>query len=157
MKKGITAHSREKGESEEIKQLKNQLARALADYDNLRKRVESTKQDLVYSASLRIISQLLPVLDQLEQANAHLKDQGLAISLQNFREVLKLEGYEEIKIKVGDKFDENIHEVIEVIDGEQNNTVADVLQSGWKNINGLVIRPAKVKVFKKNKNIWQKQ
>ena len=98
MKKGITAHSREKGESEEIKQLKNQLARALADYDNLRKRVESTKQDLVYSASLRIISQLLPVLDQLEQANAHLKDQGLAISLQNFREVLKLEGYEEIKI-----------------------------------------------------------
>lgn len=149
-KKGTPAPKQEKEqESEKVKVLQAQLARALADYDNLGKRVERERLELVQYAGTRIVKNLLPILDMLEQAQKHVADPGLTITLQQFREVLKLEGYEEIKTKVGDEFDENLHEVIEVVPGESENTVSEVIQSGWTRSDGFVIRPVKVKVFKK--------
>lgn len=136
-------------QSDETVTLKAQLVRALADYDNLSKRVERDRGELVQSASSRIVSQLLPILDMLEQAQKHLQDAGLAITLQQFKEVLNLEGYEEIKTQLGDGFDPEIHEAIEVVDGEGEG-IAEVLQPGWRRNDGFVIRPVKVKVYKQS-------
>lgn len=130
--------------------LREQLARALADYDNLRKRVEREKEKLGFRANLRLILKLLPVLDSLRQAQVYLKDQGLAITLGEIEDIFKDEGIEEIKIARGDKFNPELEEVTEVVetDGEVNKIV-EVVLSGWRFTKGPVIRHAKVKVNKR--------
>lgn len=135
---------------EEKELLKGQLARTLADYDNLVKRVEREREDLQKVVSLSIILKLLAVLDGLENAQKHLADQGLAISIGEFINVLKDEGLTVINPNMGDEFDENEMEAIEVVDGNgDNNTIAEVVLPGWKYSDGSVVRHAKVKVIKK--------
>jgi molecular chaperone GrpE len=126
--------------------LKIQLARALADYDNLRKRTELEKEGWLKFASARVIGRLLPVLDNLENMQKHLEDQGLAISIIEFKKVLKEEGFGEILPKEGDSFDENKMEVIEAIAGGEKGKVAELILSGWFN-EEQVVRHAKVKVY----------
>ncbi len=135
---------------DEVLILKNQLARTLADYDNLRKRTDEEKIAWIKFSSQKVIQNLLPVLDNFENAQIHLKDQGLAIAISQFKDLLKQEGLVEISPSKGDEFDENFHEVIDVIEGEekQNGKIADLLTRGWKFIDGLVVRHARVKVYK---------
>lgn len=141
--------SKPKKEGEEVLILKNQLARALADYQNLVKRVESEKVQFEKFSNLRLIVKLLPVLDILRQAQLHIKDHGVAITIKEFEEALKTEGIEELKVQVGDKFDPEQHEVVEVVPGKENNIISAVVLSGWRFIDGPVIRHAKVKVSQK--------
>lgn len=132
------------------KSLKNQLARALADYDNLRKRIEREKEDLEKLASLKLVLRLLPLLDNLRAAQSHLKDAGLAITIGELENILKDEGIEEIKPNKGDNFDHNLHEVTEVVENcKEENKIEEVVLSGWKFKDGIVIRHAKVKVCQK--------
>jgi molecular chaperone GrpE len=131
----------------ELENMKSMLARALADYDNLNKRVERERQDLGKLASISIIVRLLPVLDGLESAQMHLQDAGLAISLGEFKKIFSEEGLTEIRPKVGEEFDENLMEVIETIPGEDKGKVAEVILAGWKFTDGQLVRPAKVKVY----------
>lgn len=127
-------------------ELKSQLARALADYDNLRKRVEREKQDFETIANLKLVIKLLPVLDTLRRAQAHLKDGGLDITIKEFEDSLLLEGIEEIKVTKGDEFNPLLHEAIEVTGQGPKGKVSEVLASGWKFAQGPVIRHAQVKV-----------
>lgn len=134
--------------NEEVEILKAQLARTLADYDNMRKRVEMEKESLGKILTTNIILKLLPVLDNLESANNHLKDAGLAISIVEFKNVLKDEGLTEIKPEIGSNFNEEEMEAIEIVKGEVDNTVSEVVLTGWKYLDNTIIRHAKVKVFK---------
>ena len=130
----------------ELESVKAMLARALADYDNLNKRVERERSEIQKIISLRLIIKLLTVLDGLESAQMHLKDAGLAISIVEFKRILSEEGLTEIKPKVGEQFDENWMEAIEVVPGESDNSIAEVVLIGWKFSDGTVVRHAKVKV-----------
>jgi molecular chaperone GrpE len=132
----------------ELENVKGMLARALADYDNLSKRIERERQDLGKIASVGVIIKLLPVLDNLEAAQIHLKDQGLAISIGEFKKVLSEEGLTEIKPQKGDEFNENEMEAIEVVKGVRDNMVSETVLTGWKYIDGTMVRHAKVKVSK---------
>ncbi len=132
-----------------IEMLKNQLARTLADYDNLRKRTDEEKIGWIKFATSKLIQNLLPILDTFEAAQVHLKDSGLAIAISQFKDLLKQEGLEEIRPKLGDNFDENLMEVIDVVTGDQDGKVAELLTSGWKFMDGVVVRHARVKVYKK--------
>ncbi|HUC94424.1 MAG TPA: nucleotide exchange factor GrpE [Candidatus Saccharimonadales bacterium] len=134
---------------EELETVKGMLARALADYDNLSKRVDRERQDLGKIASVGIIVRLIPVLDNLESAQTHLQDQGLAISIIEFKKVLSEEGLTEIGPKIGEPFDPEIMEAIEVVNGASDNSIAEVVLVGWKFEDGTVVRHAKVKVVKK--------
>ena len=109
----------------ELDLLKNQLARALADYDNLSKRVEREKEDLQKLISLRLILRLLSVLDNLESAQEHLQDQGLAMSIGEFKKILSEEGLTEIRPKIGEAFDHETMEAIEVVKGASDNKIAE--------------------------------
>ncbi|OGM03065.1 nucleotide exchange factor GrpE [Candidatus Woesebacteria bacterium GWA1_41_8] len=142
--------AKEKFSEKEFGQIRDQLVRALADYDNLRKRVEKEKEQFKYLASLSVIEKLLPVFDMLEEAQKHLQDSGLAITINEFLTVLKEEGIEKIDARKGTKFDEELHEAVEVVSspGKDGEIVEEVL-TGWKFSEGPVIRPAKVKVIKK--------
>lgn len=150
MKKNQSKAKIEETVNEEAEVLKSQLARTLADYDNLVKRVERERDEVKKVLSLRLILKLLSVLDGLENAQEHLKDQGLAITITEFKRILSEEGLTEIKPEVGDEFDENTMEVVEVVDGESDNKVSTVSLIGYKFSDGTVVRHARVVVTKKN-------
>lgn len=137
--------------NEEAELLKAQLVRALADYDNFRKRVDLEKVGWEKIAGSKVVLKLLPVLDMLIDAQKHLKDSGLEIVIGEFRKSLYDLGVEEIKINIGDDFNPLKEEVVEIVPGEKENTVAEVLQMGWKIKNeDFIIRPARVNVVKNN-------
>lgn len=147
-----------KEEKDLVEELKNQLARALADYDNLRKRTEAEIKDKVRLVKARLTLKLISVFDMLVEAQEHLKDSGLAMVIKEFEGVLTEEGLEKIDAKREMKFDEEIHEAVEVINtpvgkkgkatGQEGEIVEELL-TGWKFVDGPVIRASKVKVFKK--------
>lgn len=136
---------------EKVNELENRLARALADYDNLRKRFEREKDKLFRFASRGVIDRFLVIYDMLISAQEHIKDSGVAIIIEEFKKILMDEGVEEIKVKPGDEFDENLFEAVEAEKGdkEKQGKVSEVLLSGWKFNDGPVIREAKVKVYEK--------
>ncbi len=130
-----------------IEELTNNWKRALADYQNLQKRVALEKESWLKTVSQALIKNLLPVLDTLEQVNSHLKDQGLALALKQFNEVLAKEGLQEIKA-LGCVFNPAIHECLEVVEGEEDNKIDHVFTKGYQ-LNGFLLRPAKVRVVKR--------
>ena len=92
-------------------ELEGQLKRALADYQNLEKRVEEERKLLSKLSASLLIEKLLPVLDNLEKAQIHLKDQGLEIVIKQFEDILTQEGVEEIAAE-GAQFNPHYHEAI---------------------------------------------
>lgn len=129
-----------------LKVAEDNWKRALADYQNLVKRVDTEKREFVRFASNNLVSKLLPTLDILELAAKHSADVGVQMAVKQFQEVLKDEGLQEITPAVGEVFDPALHEGIENVGGGTTGTVAEVLSKGYK-IDDFVIRPAKVKVF----------
>src|SRR3990172_9586192 len=77
-------------------ELEDQLKRALADYQNLERRVDEERRLLSALSSAILIEKFLPVLDNLENAQSHLNDQGLAIVIKQFKDFLAGEGVAEI-------------------------------------------------------------
>jgi len=135
-------------------EMRNQLARALADYDNLRKRTQVEIEDKVRLAKARLTLKFISIFDMLEEAQEHLKDGGLAITIKEFEDILTQEGLEKIRAEEGMKFDEEIHEAVGVV-GEgagKNGEIVEELLTGWKFADGPVIRASKVKVYKKSKS-----
>jgi molecular chaperone GrpE len=129
----------------DLETVKGQLARALADYDNLKKRTEAEKAVWLKFAKEQLLVKLLPAIDSLMLAQSHLKDKGLEISIGEFKNIVKEEGIEEItETKV---FDENLHEAVELVPGGTKGEISEVIQTGYKFLDGTVVRPAKVIVF----------
>ncbi len=152
MVKGKKREEKEKAQDkvhEELESVKGMLARALADYDNLSKRVESEKAAWEKIAASKMVLKLLPVFDMILEAQKHLQDAGLEIVIGEFKKSLYDLGVEEIIIGVGDEFNPLEEEVTEMVAGGTENTVAEVIQTGWKiRDESFIIRPAKVKVYK---------
>lgn len=123
---------------------KNKYIRALADYQNLAKRIERERGELITFASVEIIRKLLPIFDDLQLANEHLKDKGIELIYNKFWKLLKEEGVAKIHIKESDIFDPTLMECIEAQDG--GNKLQEI-RAGYT-IKGKVIRPAQVKVVK---------
>lgn len=133
--------------TEESEKLRGKYLRALADYQNLEKRVITQRQQLFKYASERVIIKLLPVLDIIEKTAEHLKDQGLTLVVKNFLEVLESEGV--VKIDVVNKIFNPVEmECVEVVESDKDNFVIEELRSGYR-LEDKVIRVAQVKVGKK--------
>lgn len=132
-------------------ELEIQLKRALADYQNLEKRIEEERKLLSKLSASLLIEKLLPVLENLEKAQIHLKDEGLAMVIKQFREILTQEGVEEIAAE-GQEFNPVYHEAIETQEGEQDNIIVKVISKGYK-IENTVLKPARVIVTKSKSSI----
>ncbi|KKQ02102.1 MAG: Protein GrpE [Candidatus Roizmanbacteria bacterium GW2011_GWA2_36_23] len=126
---------------------KNKYLRALADYQNYEKRVRIEKEELIKRANKELLLRILPFLDNLEKAEMFVKDKGLIIAKDHFLQILKESGLEEIDI-LNKEYDPYVAEVIDLIEGNKDNIVIEVLRKGYK-YNGQVIRVAQVKVSKK--------
>ena len=151
MKKQINLAKKLKGEESHLvsknRELENQLKRALADYQNLERRIDQERKLLSQLSSALLIEKFLPILDNLENAQKHLNDQGLEMVVKQFKDVLCEEGVEEIPSE-GSHFNPKFHEAVEVTEGPDEGRIVKVMIKGYK-INDKVIRPAKVMVEKK--------
>lgn len=131
----------------EVEELTNKWKRALADYQNLEKRIKAEKYDFIKFAAKNFIEKLLSVVDDLEKAQTHLKDEGLGLTLKKLAELLAQEGVERIGT-VGKEFDILTMEAVSVVLGVEDNQVLEELRAGYT-MHGSVIRPAQVAVSKK--------
>ncbi len=133
---------------EELETSKKQYLRALADYHNLEKRINDAREETIIQATKRIVLRLLPFIDNLEKAEVFIKDPGLDMIKNQFHKTLQEEGLTEIQI-LGKPFDPHQAEAVEVVQGDSDNVVAEVVQKGYM-LGDKVIRPAQVKVSKKS-------
>lgn len=133
--------------TEKIAEINDKLARSLADYANLEKRIESQRQFFFTMAVSSIITKMVDVLDDLYLAQEHLKDKGLEIAISKFVSVLKAEGLEEVDA-LNKKFNPENMDCIDVTDGPQD-IVVEIKKQGYL-LNGQNIRPAQVVVGRKS-------
>jgi molecular chaperone GrpE len=143
---------------QQIGELTRDLQRTRADFENYRKRSEQEKSAVREAGQASAVLKLLPVIDNIERAIAHLPDDlkdnawaqsvaGLAKNLDKSLEGLNLQ---RINAEPGSDFDPTLHEAIqfdEAAEGEKE-IIAEELQAGYT-LAGHSIRPAMVKVTKK--------
>ncbi|MEK7622878.1 MAG: nucleotide exchange factor GrpE [Patescibacteria group bacterium] len=126
-------------------ELENNLKRALADYQNLKKRSEEERAILAKFSASVVLAKLLPVLDDLKRAQAHLQDPGLDLAVKQFLTVLVEEGVKEINL-LNQPFNPQFAECTEMVPGPKNQ-VMEVINQGYT-LYDRILRPAKVKVGK---------
>jgi len=103
----------------EVAETKNRYHRALADYDNLKRRTDQKLLEMSEYGSEAFMKKLLPVLDTFESAMRQLTDaqvepkimDGFEMLFFQFNDVLEKEGLKPIPAK-GQKFDPNLHEAM---------------------------------------------
>ncbi|MCW8442845.1 nucleotide exchange factor GrpE [Fluoribacter gormanii] len=130
--------------------------RAQAELENVRRRAEREVSNAHRYGVEKIITDLLPVIDSLEQAlqlavkaaDAAMRE-GLELTLKLFMDVLKKFEIQQID-PIGLPFDPQIHEAMsmQAVPDAEPNTVLAVFQKGYK-LSDRVIRPARVVVSKK--------
>lgn len=143
---------------QEAEQLKDQLLRLTADFDNFRKRTLRDKQDWSRYASQNLIEKLIPVMDNLDAAAMALSDsgqeakgvaEGFLMIHKQLTEVLSQEGLAEIPA-LGEMFDPNIHEAVMTVErseDQEDNQVVMVMRKGYI-YKDKVLRPTMVQVAK---------
>ena len=135
--------------TDRVAELTDDLQRVSAEYANYRKRVDRDRVAVVEMATAGVISQLLPLLDDIDRARHH-GDltgafKGVGEGLEGLTAKLGVERFGE----AGDVFDPAVHEALLQADPDPQVTVAvcaQVLQPGYRLGSGRVLRPARVAV-----------
>jgi molecular chaperone GrpE len=124
--------------------------RMKAELENLRKRQEKERARLVQTASERLVSELLPVLDNLDRALEVGGDirEGVRATRDQLVAILEQEGLAPVASD-GQSFDPTVHEAVmgQPSDEHEEDTIIQTLERGYV-LNGKPIRPAKVIVAK---------
>lgn len=140
----------------------DQLVRLKADFDNFRRRSEKEKKDYLDWGKEKILVKQIAIDDVLQHALKSAKAGnniesiivGLDMISKEFAKMLKEEGVEEIQCE---KFDPNMCEALDYVESdEEDGKVLEVYQKGYK-MNGKLIRTAKVKVAKNDKESENKK
>lgn len=126
-----------------------------AEFDNYRKRTIKERAELILNGGEKVITTLLPVLDDMERAlkNGESTDdpavlrEGMELIYHKLVKVLESQGVQKIETEDAD-FDTDIHEAVAMVPGmgdDKKGKVIDCLATGYK-LNDKVIRHAKVAV-----------
>lgn len=135
----------EKIDNSKIENIENQLKRAVADYQNLEKRIANDKSEWIKLANKDLLLRLLPGLDSLILAEIHTQDEGVKVSIKHFLDILEEVGVKRIET-IGKDFDPNLMEAVATTQGVEN-TVVEEVRAGYT-LYGSVLRPAQVLVGK---------
>ena len=140
---------------QEIEELKTQLLYKAAEFENYRKRTLKERAELILNGGEKVISAILPVLDDMERAIANgaktddpqVLREGVELIYNKFVKTLEGQCVSKIETKDAD-FDTDLHEAVAMVPGmgdDKKGMVIDCLQEGYK-LNDKVIRHAKVAV-----------
>lgn len=137
----------------EVEQYKDKYLRAVAEFDNYRKRTLKEKAELLLNGSEKTVCAFLPILDDFERAIADKTEdvnaikEGMQIIFNKFNKTLESLGVKKIETE-GKDFDVDFHEAVAMVPGmgdDKKGKVIDCLQTGYQ-LNEKVIRHAKVAV-----------
>ncbi|MDQ0493144.1 nucleotide exchange factor GrpE [Paenibacillus brasilensis] len=140
-----------RAEAEEHQQ---RFLRAQADFDNFRRRTLKEKEELAKYASMKLVTELVPVLDNFERALATAQQgaetesfaKGVEMIFRQFEGVLQAEGVTAMN-SVGQPFNPDFHQAIMQVESEEHEEgiVVEEVQKGYM-LKDKVLRPAMVKV-----------
>lgn len=128
--------------------LNDKYLRAVAEYDNFRKRSLKERDGIYAEAYIDAVKEILPIVDNMERAEAYLGEdssaEGVKMIMNAIHQALTKMGVSEIETKA---FDPNYHNAVMHIDDESygENEIVEVFQKGYK-YKDKVIRYAMVKV-----------
>ncbi|MBQ1816833.1 MAG: nucleotide exchange factor GrpE [Bacteroidaceae bacterium] len=138
-----------------LAELKDSYLRQAAEFDNYRKRTVKEKTELILNGGEKILTALLPVLDDMERAEKNMEKstdvqalkEGLNLISKELITTLENNGLKRINTENAD-FDTDFHEAVAMIPApsdDMKGKVIDCIQTGYK-LNDKVIRHAKVAV-----------
>ncbi len=142
------------------KELEDKYLRELADFENIKKRLEREKMQAVSYANEEFARDLLPVIDSMDFAADSAKKadsedseyadklkEGINLTIEQFKKVMQKHGIELIDTKEG--FNPHFHDAVMQVESEdhEEGEIVELLQKGYK-IKDRVLRPAMVSVAK---------
>lgn len=142
--------------SEEV-DYKDLYLRSLADFENYKRRTNAEIERIKNEATHEFIKDLLPIVDDVElgllssqfysEEFGRKKDKGIEIIYNEIRKLLDKYGIEQYG-NVGDKFEADLHEAIYLTKDcrVDKGCISEVIRSGYRTMNGKIIRYAKVNV-----------
>lgn len=162
--------SRTRKEEKELKKLKDELievkkqkdelndkyTRLVAEFDNYKKRTDKEYLSLILNANEKLITDLLPVIDDLERSLSHLNEEndfetmlkGFELIHKNLSTLLEKQGLKPME-SIGEEFDPEKHDALMQVDNDdvESNKIVDEHLKGYI-FNEKVIRHAQVIVSK---------
>ena len=132
-------------------EMQDRMLRTRAEFDNARRRAERERSDFLQFASMELVREVLPIVDDFERAlKVQTADRdyakGVELIYQRLIDTLKKMGLEPIET-AGCTFDPNIHQAVdrkETTEAE-DQAILEEYQKGY-NFKGKLLRPAMVKV-----------
>lgn len=149
----LTIEEQLEAAKKEVEQYKDKYLRAVAEFDNYRKRTLKEKAELLLNGSEKAVCAFLPILDDFERAIADKTEdvnaikEGMQIIFNKFNKTLESLGVKKIETE-GKDFDVDFHEAVAMVPGmgdDKKGKVIDCVQTGYQ-LNDKVIRHAKVAV-----------
>lgn len=144
---------KEEKEEKDLVDYKDKYTRILAEYSNYVKQKEIELQSAIRFANRNLLLKVIDVLDDIE---AGLAQESVTEETKNILNILKIkilqilaiEGVSEIELAVGDDFDSQKAEVINVVEDKQNSgKIIQILRKGYT-LSDKILRTAKVVVGK---------
>lgn len=140
---------------QEVASLKDRNVRILAEFENMRKRVERERAELIRYAHEEVIVEVLGFYEDFERTVAAARSnpaesavllKGVEMVYKRLQELLKKYDVSEVE-SLGRKFDHHCHEVLLAVDSSEHEDgqILEVFQKGYK-LGDRVVRTAKVKV-----------
>ena len=136
----------------DIEESNDKYQRLQAEYSNYRRRTIEEKETIGLFANEKLVTELIPVIDNMERALDACKDkedtmyQGIELVYKQFKDTLQKFGVEEIEAENAE-FDPNFHQAVmeEDAEGVESKIVLKVFQKGYK-MGNKTIRPSMVVV-----------
>ncbi|MBR4842642.1 MAG: nucleotide exchange factor GrpE [Bacteroidaceae bacterium] len=143
------------GLEKQIASMDDKYKRLMAEFDNFRKRTVKEKAEIIKNGSADVITDILPVIDDLERAMANSTEsndftalkEGVELIYSKLMHTLEQKGLQKISPK-NEPFDTDFHEAIAMIPSTNEETkgmVIDCIIDGYR-LNDKVLRHAKVAV-----------
>jgi molecular chaperone GrpE len=137
-------------------ELKDQVLRRRADFDNYRKRVERDRDQAALEAKAQVLAGLLPTVDNLEKAleapveSERVLRDGVQLVYRNLLAYLESQGVV-IRDPIGETFDPQVHQALlyEAVPGFADGTIVEVFRKAYF-LKDRLLRAALVKVAKQD-------
>jgi len=145
---------------EEISMLKDQILRARAETENVRRRGEKDRMDAASYAATGFARDMLTIADNFSRANETLPEtiaddlkayvEGVDLTHRELLKTLERHGITIISPALGDVFDSNLHQAMFEMESEDHpvGSIANVVAPGYQ-MKDRLLRPAMVGVVKK--------
>jgi len=131
-----------------LEQQREQMLRAVAETENVRKRLQNEAANAQKYALERFADGLLPVVDSLEAAVQSTDVSGIEVILKQLKAALEKASIREINPAPGERFDPHREQAMAAVEADSEpNTIVAVMQKGYT-LHDRVLRPALVTVAK---------